>query len=216
MQHFERLIEIDPTETRTRLLAKGGRWTPQDGHPRGPIAKTLRGEHGPSRLLAEFDANGRAEFAELCAPYPGREDALMAFRQLGAQIERADLVQRDAPRPGPIRRSSVAMSSLLAWNSWVLDPSRQLQAIVGAFRPVRAGNETVKLAVSLHMPHGPGYGPKAWDISTGQALGWEDFERQAPADLFGRRFLLRSIQSDGISAAAGGPSPSDTMFKLFR
>lgn len=84
---------------------------------------------------------------------------------------------------------------MLAWNRWRLDEQRCLQVIIGSFSQTSAKSAQVRLAASVHIDADRhGYGPKPGDISTGQALGWDDLYNDLRPDVRGRVSLLRDAQ----------------------
>lgn len=212
------LVAINPRTSRSDVAGRiKHRKTPGYADATAPISGSLR-TGGDVRIgaLVEFDSHGVVAFAETDVKCSGLDDALVQFRQLEAQIIRADCIVRDAARQPPIRRSAIPLQQLHAWNRWELGDDRSLQIIVGAFKQPRPGTEQVRLAASLHIgADRHAYGPKPGDVSTAQAPGWDDFFRLSPPDLVGRVTLIRDSTATIERKEPGLYGPGST-FRIFR
>lgn len=216
LHHWPFLLEVAEGMKRREIRSLIKRWLPGPVDDQAPLRASLKTPDGVREaLIAEFDADGAVSFVELNAKAKSHEQASNGLWQLEAQLTRLDLVARVARRP-PIRRTAVPMQELLAWNRWEIGEARSLQAIAGAFRPSGIASEHVSLAVSLHIgADAPGYGPRMWDVSTGQAIGWGELDRLAPPNLGGTSVLIESATStiEMVEPERFGPGSA---FRIFR
>lgn len=219
VKHLTSLLRIRPYAARTELIARyrpSGPVGPDDYT--SPIKMPLRGDSDAGgELVVEFNPRGETVFAEAIIRCDDEKKALLSFYRLEPELLRGDFVMRDAPRRPPIRRSGLPFQHMLAWNRWQLDEQRCLQVIIGSFSQTSAKSAQVRLAVSVHIDADlPGYGPKPGDVSTGQALGWDDFYRLAPPDPHGRVCLIRDAQSTILPREKPEPYGPGSVFRIFR
>lgn len=217
VKHLASLLRIRPYAARTELIA---RYRPSGpvglADNTSPIKTPLRGDSDAGgELLMEFNSRGEMVFAEAIIRCNDEKKALLSFHRLEPELLRGDLIMRDSPRKPPVRRSGLSFQHMLAWNRWQLDEQRCLQVIIGSFSQRSAKSAQIRLAASVHIDADmPGYGPKPGDVSTGQALGWDDFYGVAPPDLHGRVSLIRDAQSTITPGEPGRYGPG-SVFRVF-
>ena len=217
MRHLNSILSLTPYTDRETIFRSFDRCRSIGGDISSPIQATLPSSDDTSyKLLFEFDGQGHLAFAELTAAIKGEGKALDEFHRLAPRLLR----NGDAYSPGgflpPILRTGMPMYHLLACSTLLIDDMRRLQILVGAMYSAAARSERTHLAVGLHIgSHLPGYGPKKTDISTGEALGWQDYFRVARPDLSGRTIMIESSQVGTTGWVGATPPEAPTVFRIF-
>jgi len=214
MRHLSRLLDLKPGSTKAAVL-KRMRRPPELGT--SPVTASLPGDRGASfKLVVEFDRHGSVAFGELVASIKERGEALAEFHRLVAELHRSGVIEPAYAFYPPIRRTTLPMTHLLAWSSWPMGQGRRLQLLVGLMQSAHVQSPRTVLAASIHVePHRPDYGPRPGDISTGQAIGWDDYLHFARPDLHGRCALIQDAQSSIPVKVEPEPYGSDSVFRIF-
>lgn len=215
MRYLSRLLDLEPGSTKAAVLK---RLKLGKDETASPIVVSLPGDKDTSyKLVVEFDRHEQLAFGELTASIKGEDKALSEFRRLGAELHRTGVIEPCNTFLPPIRRTTLAMTHLLAWSTWPISEGRRLQLLVGIFHSAHAQSHRTQLAASVHFgADRPDYGPKPGDISTAQAKGWDDYHRFARPDVSGGLVLLKDALSTVPIKVEPEPYGPGSVFRIFQ